>query len=101
MIKRKLVNNYFTFFLKSNEILPVFDKKNLEKNMIKINKIQSLNDLNKEFNQKSNHSANNEYHLQNTEKTNVISLGHYKENNSNFKESRGTLFDDSPRSKYK
>ncbi len=102
ILKKKLITNFFAFFLKSNEILPIFDKKNLEKNVKKINKNQSLNDLNNETPHKSNHSANNEYHLQNTEKTNVISLGekiNYKESLSNFKESRGTLLDESPNSK--
>ena len=85
-------------FLKSNEILPIFDKRVLIQNQNALNKIQSMEDLTNQKVQKSNHSADFHLHQTNTnsEKTNIISLGgkiHY--NNDNNKESGGNMCDES------
>jgi hypothetical protein len=62
-------------FLKSNELLPIFDKKMLVQNSHIINKVQSFEENASPIKQKSNHSVDPRMNQTSSDKTNIISLG--------------------------
>ena len=92
IIRKKLLSNILILFLKSNELLPIFDKKICFQTPC-INKIQSVEENFNQILHKSNHSV--DLHQQSSsDKTNIISLGEKLHYNFTDKES-GNLKDSS------
>lgn len=101
VLRKKLISNIFTLFLKSNDIIPVFDRKHLIQTSLTLKKLHSLQETPNIVNKKSNYSADFQLYHTNTEKTNVISLRdklNYlpnEESEESYKESYGDMLEES------